>query len=71
MFQVNLTHRDIPDLSKVLQSLRASVVRHKAQNDRQQASNERPYLDKVVVLEQWVGRLRASNDRREHASSNH
>jgi hypothetical protein len=70
MFQVNLTRRDIPDSTRGMQQLAIIAARHQAQNDRQQACNERPYLDRVAKLEECVNRLQASNDRREHAQRN-
>ena len=66
MFQLKLTPRDIPDSTRGMQQLAIIAARHQAQNDRQQACNERLYLDKVAKLEECVNRLRASNDRREH-----
>ncbi len=67
MFQVNLTHHDISDSSCVFQALVLIVQRHKAQNERQEACNARPYLDMVAKLEERIARLRANNDRRSHA----
>jgi hypothetical protein len=70
MFQVNLTRRDIPDSTRGMQQLAIIAARHQAQNDRQQACNEREYLSSVAKLEELTNRLQASNDRREHAQRN-
>jgi hypothetical protein len=70
MFKVNLTHRDIPDSTRSNQQLAIIAARHQVQNERQQACNERPYLDRVAKLEELTSRLCASNDRREHGQRN-